>query len=172
MNPQELSRENDGEKLEWSALEYEEKVRSPDWFWALGVIIVAGSLSAIIFGSFFFALLILLSGILLWFFAVRRPDIIYYELNNQGLKIRSRLYPYENIKAFWIQLSSPILGRKEMEFKPLLFIKSERQFMPVISVPIDAGSAEDMRDMLLSHDVPEEEMQEHISEKIMEYLGF
>ena len=27
------------EKLEWSALEYEEKERSRDWFWALGIIV-------------------------------------------------------------------------------------------------------------------------------------
>ena len=44
------------QKLEWSALEYEEKVQSNDWFWALGVIIVAGSITSIIFANYFFAI--------------------------------------------------------------------------------------------------------------------
>ena len=47
------------EKLEWSALEYEEKERDASWFWALAVIIVAGSLAAIIFSNYFFAILFL-----------------------------------------------------------------------------------------------------------------
>jgi hypothetical protein len=172
VNPEELSRKAAERKLEWSALEYEEKERSPDWFWALGVIIVASSLTAIIYGNYFFALLIVLSGVLLWFFAIRRPDIIYYELNDQGLKIRTRLYPYENIKSFFVQINSPIRKVGEPELKPLLFIKSERLFMPIISVPIEEPSAEKIHNMMIAHNVPEEEMREHISEKIMEFLGF
>ena len=92
------------EKLEWQAPEYEEKERSKDWFWALGVIIVTAALASIIFQNYFFAALIVLGGALLWTFAKRPPEIIAYELNNQGLKIKTRLYPYENIKSLVISL--------------------------------------------------------------------
>ncbi|MEX2029201.1 MAG: hypothetical protein WD963_01835, partial [Candidatus Paceibacterota bacterium] len=127
------------EKLEWSALEYEVKERSVDWFWALGVIIVAGALASIIFSNYFFAALLVLAGILLGHFAVRKPDLVFYELNQKGLEIRRRLYPYENIKAFWVQTEhQPHFGMPatEMGEKFLLFIKTERVFMPIISVPI------------------------------------
>jgi hypothetical protein len=49
---------NPNEKLSWSALEYEEKIRSSDWFWALGIIVVTSSVAAIIFGNYFFATLL------------------------------------------------------------------------------------------------------------------
>src|SRR3990167_6561623 len=91
------------EKLEWQAPEYEEKERSKDWFWALGVIIVTAALASIIFQNYFFAALIVLGGALLWTFAVRPPEIIAYELDNRGLKIKTRLYPYESIRSFWVQ---------------------------------------------------------------------
>ena len=81
------------EKLEWSALEYEDKERSPDWFWALGIIIVTSSLASIIYSNYFFAALLVLSGILLGFFAKKKPDTVLYELNEKGLKIRTRFYP-------------------------------------------------------------------------------
>lgn len=150
------------EKLTWSALEYEEKERSADWFWALGIIVVTSSIAAIIFSNYFFAMLLILAGILLGFFAKKKPDVVFYELNAKGLKIRNRLYPYENIKSFWVQT----------EIKPLLFIHSERAFMPIISMPIENIMTEDIHAILFSQNIPEVEMKEHPSEKIMEFLGF
>lgn len=156
------------EKIQWSALEYEERERNKDWFWALGVIVATSSLASTIFGNYFFAALLLLSGVLLGFFAMRKPGMVSYELNQKGLKIGSTLYPYENIKSFWVQL------RKEEEpnLKPMLFIHSERAFMPVITVPIDENMAEDMRSIMLDKNIAEVEMKEHASDKIMDALGF
>lgn len=153
---------DNNEKLVWSALEYEERERSADWFWALGIIIATGSIAAIIFNNYFFAALLVLSGILLGFFAKKKPDTIFYELNQKGLKVGSRLYPYENIKSFWVQV----------ENNPLLFIKSERAFMPIFSIPIDNMMAQDIHSIMSENGVAEEEMKEHPSDKIMEALGF
>jgi hypothetical protein len=166
---------NDNEKLSWTALEYEEKDRSPDWFWALGVIIITSSIASIIFENYFFAVLLILGGILLGFFANKKPDMVFYELNARGLKIRNRLYPYENIKSFWVQLDKPReteLPGNEVGLKPLLFIHSERAFMPVLSIPIDETIAKDIHSILTSQNIEEVEMKEHPSEKIMEVLGF
>ena len=156
------------DKLEWSALEYEEKNRDPDWFWALGIIIVTSSVAAIIYNNYFFAVLIILSGSLLGYFAKKAPDVVEYELNTKGVRIRSRLYPYENIKSFWVQVAHP----DDVQTKDLLFIKTERLFMPILTIPIDISIADEVRSTLLDRNIPEEEMREHASEKIMDRLGF
>ena len=157
------------EKIIWSALEYEEKERHPDWFWALGVIVVAISITAIIYGNYFFAILIIIGGFLLGFFAIKKPDVVFYELNEKGLKIRDRIYLYEKIKAFWVQKPLSDDG-KIMQLA--LFIKSQRLLVPIFSVPIEEDSVVKIHNLMLAHDVPEEEMKEHPSEKIMEALGF
>ena len=150
------------EKIEWSALEYEEKERSVDWFWALGIIVVAGSITSLIYGNYFFAILLILSGILLGFFAIKKPEMVSYELNKKGLKIKTRLFPYESMKSFFVQTTP----------KPMLFVKSSRMFMPILSMPIEDNLAEDIRSVMLSNNVQEEEMKEGPSERIMERLGF
>ena len=150
------------EKIEWSALEYEEKERSVDWFWALGIIVVAGSVTSLIYGNYFFAILLILSGILLGFFAIKKPEMVSYELNKKGLKIKTRLFPYESMKSFFVQTAP----------KSMLFVKSSRMFMPILSMPIEDNLAEDIRSLLLSNNVQEEEMKEGPSERIMERLGF
>lgn len=148
--------------LEWSALEYEERERNSDWYWALGVVIVASSLASIIYNNYFFAALLVLSGILLGFFAIKKPDVVHYELSEQGLRIRSALYPYQNIKSFWVQVGS----------RPTLFIKSGRIFLPIISIPIPEEHAEEIHNIFVHQNIPEEEMHEHPAEKIMDALGF
>jgi len=160
--------ESQNDKLVWSALEYEEKERSNDWFWALGTIIVTGSIASLIFANYFFAVLLVLGGFLLGYFAMRKPDVVVYELNDRGLKVRNRLYPYENIKSFWVQINL----RRDTNLKPILFIHSERVFMPILSIPIDEEIAEDIRNIMLYKQVEEVEMKEHPSDKIMEVLGF
>lgn len=156
------------EKLQWSALEYEEKDRTNDWFWALGVIVVTSSVAAIIYENYFFAALLFLSGMLLWFFAIKKPEMVSYELNDRGLKIRTQLYPYENIKSFWVQVDRDGEGK----LSPTLFINSERFFMPVLSIPIEEAIADDIHDIMLSRNIEEEEMKDHLSIKIMDVLGF
>ena len=163
------------EKLNWSALEYEERERGKDWFWALGIIVATSSIASIIFGNYFFAALIVLSGVLLGFFAVKKPDMIYYELNNRGLKVGSRIYLYENIKSFWVQIEQPKGTHQQntpTTIKPLLFIHSERVFMPIITIPIAEEDAREIHSFMPSKNISEVEMREHPSEKIMEVLGF
>ena len=159
---------NPNNKLEWTALEYEEKERGKDWFWALGIIVVASSVTSFIYGNYFFSLFLIISGILLTIFAIKKPDLVFYELNEKGLKIKNRLYPYENIKSFWIQVDF----QGEAGLKPIFFIHSERAFMPIISMPIDETIAQDIHSIMTSKNIPEVEMKEHASEKIMEALGF
>lgn len=161
------------EKIIWSALEYDEREHTQDWFWALGIIVVTSSIASIIFGNYFFAVLLILSGVLLGFFAMKKPDMVTYELNDKGLAVRDRLYLYETLKSFWVQ-SVKLREYDEQEgiIKPILFIHTERAFMPVISMPTEDELAEKIRAQMLSKNVIEEEMKEHPSEKIMEALGF
>ena len=161
--------EDSNEKIEWSALEYEEKDRSNDWFWALGVIAVAGSITSIIFGNYFFALLLLIGTFLLGFLAVKKPEIITYEINEKGVKILNRLYPYEKIKAFWVQKRSATAGN---ELPPMLFLKTNRLVVPIMSIPLEDAHTEGIRGMMLSKNITEEEMREHPSLKVMDSLGF
>ena len=150
------------EKLEWQALEYEEKERNTDWFWALGIIVVASTVTSVIYKNYFFAIFLVLSGALLWYFSVKKPDMVNYELNQKGLQIKNRLYPYEKILSFWVQ----------KEGKPTLFIKSERKFIDIIPIPIEEDLADKIINIMLLNEVPEEEMRPHFSEKIMDSLGF
>ncbi len=149
------------EPLKWSAIEYEEKERGTDWYWALGIIVVAGSIASIIFGNYFFALLLVLGGFCFVMFSFKKPEMINYSLSEKGLQIKSQLYPYKNIKSFFVRT----------EHQPILLIKTAGIFMPILSVPLDGIYPEDVKEIMLHNEIPEEEMKEHFSEKIIDRLG-
>jgi len=149
------------EKIEWSAPEYEHREKSGDWFWALGVVVFASSAAAAIFGNYFFAILLVLGGVLLGYMTLREPETVDFELNEKGLKIRDKLYSYPEIKSFWVD--------KE---KPTLFIKSGRVFIPILNIPIEEESKDKIHAAFLAKNIPEEEMREHPSEKVIDMLGF
>lgn len=157
------------ESLSWSALEYEDRERSADWFWALGIIVVTGSIASIIYSNYFFAGLLLLSGVLLGFFAKKKPEMIDYELNTQGFRAGSRLYTYDTIKSFWVQSRNAPGGAVP---KSILFLNSSRSFMPILTIPIEETMEENIYNFLLSKNIEEKEMREHPTDKIMEALGF
>ena len=156
------------EKLQWSALEYEDKGRDKNWFWALGTIVFTSSTAAIIYGNYFFATLLILSGVMLAFLAIKKPEMVAYELNSKGFLVGTSLYSYENIKSFWVQRRT--IAPEEL--KPMLFIKSERFFMPIILTPIENEMAGEIESFLLEKSIVQEEMKETVPEKIMEALGF
>jgi hypothetical protein len=157
------------EKISWSALEYEEKERNNDWFWALGIIVLAGSVTSIIFQNYFFAVLLILAGILLGHFAIKKPEEIFYEINDKELKIKNKSHPFEEIKAFWVQKENKV---NDKILKPTLFIKIKKSLMQNTSIPIPNDLADEIKNIFLEKNVPEEEMKEHLSEHIMEYIGF
>jgi len=147
--------------LKWSTMEYEEKERSTDWYWALGIIVVASSIASIIFHNYFFAILLILGGGCFIMFSIKKPEVINFEMNDKGIQINHSLYEYNNIRSFFVRDGE----------KPALFLKTKKVYTPFISASINSVSVESIRNNFLEKNVPEEEMKENLAEKLMERLG-
>ncbi len=150
------------ENINWTLPEHEYREKTNDWYWALGIIVVAGSISSFVYDNFLFSGVIIIGGILMGYFANKKPDMISYEVNHRGFKLKNHTYPYKKIKSFYIG------GEK----KSFLFIKIDRPFLPVVYVPIEPHLSEMIRGKFLSNEIKEEEMKEHVSDKIMDAIGF
>jgi len=149
-------------KISWAVPAYTHSEKSVDWFWALGIVAVTSSIIAILLANYFFAILIVLGGILMAYFAHKEPETLYYELDKKGLKVKDRLYPYKSILAFWVDTTK----------NPTLFIKTDRVFLPVIPLSININVSERIREAFLAQEIKEEEMKEHPAEAIMELIGY
>jgi hypothetical protein len=154
---------NNLEKIEWSAPEYEYHEKTSDWFWALGVITLALFLSAIFLGSFLFGLLVLLAGFSLALYGARKPNVVNFKIDVQGIHIGNTIYNYENLKSFWLDYQPPYI--KE------LIIESQKTFMPHINIMLGDIDPLKVREYLLKF-LKEEKIEEPLTATIARFLKF
>jgi len=149
--------------ISWESLEYDFFEKSSDWFWALGIVSISIAITSIIFNNLLFAILILIGAFALAIYAVRKPDLVKYEVNQRGIMINETLYPYSSLDSFWVEHNVE---------RPKLLVSSKKILMPHIVIPLNPElDTDDLRDYLLDY-VDEEEQREPLASRIMEYLGF
>ncbi|MDP2642101.1 MAG: hypothetical protein Q8P21_02325 [bacterium] len=150
-------------KIEWDAHEYEHKERSPDWFWAVGIIAISIAIASVIFGNIIFGILVLIGAFALSLFANRPPGTIHIVVDERGVTRAKVRYPYDTLESFWIDTDHP---------HNKIIIRSKKMFMPLIIVPL--GESVDVEELHenLSQFLAEEYHSLPLVEKMLEYLGF
>lgn len=150
-------------KIEWDAHEYEHKQRSPDWFWAVGIVSVSVAIASVIFGNIIFGILVLIGAFALSLFANRPPSTLHVAIDEKGVTRGKVRYPYQTLQSFWIDTEHP---------HKKIILRSEKLFMPLIIVPLgDEVNAEQLNKNL-SNFLSEEFYSLPLVERILEYLGF
>ncbi|MEZ4210822.1 MAG: hypothetical protein R3B39_00790 [Candidatus Paceibacterota bacterium] len=149
--------------IEWEAFEYKDKKRKPDWFWAVGIIAIAGSAATFIYGNFLFGIFIVLTAAAMFFFGLSKPQRIKQRITVDGIIFDGRLYPFDRLFSFWME---------ELDGEKRLLIRSDKTFMPVMVMPFEDDDTGEYIRAILSEILPEEEIHESFAHKVMDRLGF
>lgn len=152
------------EEYTWSAEEYRHREKTPDWFWALGILAVSTAVTALLFNNVLLALLILVGGFTLALYGARRPRKVSFRVDRRGVAVGDRLYPFGTLESYWLADE----GHPE---EALLIVRSKKLFMPYLVLPVPHAIAHDLARDLKEH-LKNEELHEPISRRLMEFLGF
>ena len=150
-------------KIEWDAHEYEHKERSPDWFWAVGIISVSVAIAAVIFGNIILGILVLISAFALSLFINRPPRTLHIVVDDRGITRGKIRYPYSNLQSFWIDVEHP---------HKKIILESQKLLTPLIVVPLGDETDTEQLHENLSRFLPEEFHSLPFVERALEYLGF
>jgi hypothetical protein len=148
--------------ISWNAPEHYYVEKKPDWYWIVGIITLALAAVSFILGSPITGIFVLVAAIALVVHASRPPRVIYHEVNDRGILVHDRLYPFLTLESFWIPHD---------EFPPKLIVKSRKTFMPYIIILIDEIDPEDVREIMLKY-IAETEHHEPFLKHVLEWLGF
>jgi len=151
------------ESICWQALEFEYKEKHADWYWTLGIVAVAGTLTAIILGNVLFAVLIIIATFTIALYASKHPKLIDFEISKRGVRAGHILQPFSTLESFWIE------ERDDGSFK--LLLTSNKTFALQIIIPLVNAPTQDIREYL-NHRLPEIEQHESFTERIMELVRF
>jgi len=150
-------------KISWKALEYKRKEKTADWYWAVILISLAMVVTSFILHNVLFAILIIISTGILMSFSMTPPKTVAISINQKGLIVGKEMYPFATLDAFWVESAD---GEDQK-----ILLKSKKLIMPLIAIPLEEHHHLDVREFLLNY-LPEVEMHEPLSQKIMEKLGF
>ena len=149
--------------ITWEAPQHHHVEKGTDWFFALGIIIIALVIVAVMFGDPLFAVLIGLAGGALGVLAAKKPEIIPYAVTVRGIRIGEEIHPYSTLESYRIEEENPR--------GPQLLVKSNHKFMPLIVLPIPPDYVDDIDD-ILKEKLVEEDLEESLFVKILEVFGF
>ena len=137
--------------------------RSSDWYWALGILGIAGSVTAILLGNMLFGVLIIVATLVVTLVSLRPISTVPYIISQRGIQIDDVFHPYATLESFYID--------EHNYSQPVLLIKAERMFTPLFVIPIPDEYVMEIEDVLASR-IPEEHLEEPVLMKLLEFFGF
>lgn len=151
--------------IEWEGREYDHDPKSSDWYWALGIIAVAGSIASLLFGNFLLAILIIIAAVAIALHAAKEPPVHTFRLVDDGLVVGEDLHPYERMHSF------TVLEDISGDLPPVLSIKTESWHSPHLMIPLEGVDA----DFIYAHflqNVDEGDHHHTVSDVVAAWLGF
>ncbi len=149
--------------MEWEAPEYEYQLKSPDWYWAVGIIAFGFLFVAIAFKNFLFAILVVLGAFTLAMYGARRPKTVHIAVTARGIQVGKTLYPYDHLDHFWVNYDPPHVRE--------LYLVSKKTFVPHISLPLGHADPNEVREHLLKF-MEEKKIEEPLYDVIARLLRF
>lgn len=149
--------------LSWEAEEF--AFHDKDWKWTATLIVVALVLLTIFYfqKNWSAMLLVLASGVVLYKNAWQRPGIVKYAVGEEGFSIGSKIYPWSNIKGFWITLSGN---------HATLYLETTARWMSVITVHLHNIDADSLRQRLIKFLPEHSDRGEHLTDTMSRWFKF
>ncbi|TSC56425.1 MAG: Uncharacterized protein Greene041679_519 [Parcubacteria group bacterium Greene0416_79] len=151
--------------MEWSAYDRTQKTHAPDWYWAVGIIALSIAITAVILNNLLFAALVVISAVSLCVRTLQKPRLIYYALTSRGVRTGKEFDSYQTLESFRVVEVEEALG------EPKLLLKAKGLLSPIRIIPLGGAGADAVREFLVQY-LQEEELEEPLARKIMEFLGF
>lgn len=116
-------------------------------------------------GNYLASFLLFLAGatvVLSIFRRDKNPRIIKCKIKSEGVQVNRDLYPYENIKSFWIFYNPP--SRQELS------IRLKNSFSSHVRIPLGDEDPVKIRELLLKF-IPEKKQEEAIVDVFARMVG-
>jgi hypothetical protein len=150
------------EELSWSAAEHEYTEKDITWYLAIGGLALLLLIIAIWQGNYFFAVFVVLAGIVLANFGKRRPKVFEFRVTGEGVGIGEKFLAFDQLESFMLRERQGSLHE--------LIVKQKTYVNPYLRIPVDGETAERAR-ALLAAKLPEEEYQVSLLDVFADWLG-
>lgn len=144
----------DFSEINWEIEEPDFTPKTTEWFWALGILALALIVFSILLKNYLLIIIIALAIFIIYSSKNKKPELINFRLDNDGLYIEYKFYPYDGFESFWIFEAH---ADKERE----LALRYKRHLAPLLILPFHSDDEPKIRKILNEY-LPESEEQESL----------
>jgi len=112
---------------------------------------------SILLKNYLLIIIVALAGFIIYSSKNKKPELINFRLDNDGLHIENKFYPYDGFASFWIFPAPAANWRLERE----LALRFKKRLIPILIVPFHNGDESQIRKILEKY-LPESEEQESL----------
>lgn len=141
-------------EINWQIEEPDNLPKNAEWFWALGILALALIIFSILLKNYLLTIIVALTIFIIYSSKNKKPELINFRLDNDGLYIEHQFYPYDSFESFWI---FEVHTDKERE----LALRHKRRLSPLLIVPFYDNDEPRIREILNKY-LPESEEQESL----------
>jgi len=151
--------------LEWEGREYDHNPKDADWYWVLGIVAVAVTIAAILFGNYLLAFMVVIAAAALALHAAKEPPLHRFRLVEEGIVIGNEMHHFERMLSF------SVLEDVEGELPPMISIKTESWLSSHLIIPLEGVDADLVYAYFLHH-VDEGDHKHTFADLVAAWLGF
>ncbi len=148
--------------MKWQAPEFIYYEKSRTWYLVVVIIFAALIAFAIISKSFLMGIAFFVAGAIFYLYAQKKPARLDIAITDKGIKYHDRLFPYENLRSFWITYEPP--------YSKLLNVGTKYLTVPKLSIILTDQDPVALRKILIEELPEDEKMDEgavdHFSRRI------
>jgi hypothetical protein len=150
-------------EISWRAAEYEFVEKNVVWYVGIGLVGFVLIVVALWQRNFFFAVFIAIAAIVLIAMGRKRPPVVEFRVNEEGVKVGKQFSPFEQFQNFSLRERPGRLHELVLTKKTLV--------APFVKIPVDGRAAQEVEELLKTK-LPEVEHQDSFIDIIAEWLGF
>ncbi len=145
---EELIEENFNDVLfHWQAPEYEMIRGDRKWYLYLSLVLIVIIGYAVFTNSPIMAITFILIGVVEYIYINKEPRTLTFKITPEGVFAGNELYPFENIKSFWIFYEPPHVR--------VISLHTKGHLLPYVHIPVHDEDPVKVREILLQY-LPEE----------------
>jgi len=99
-NDSEINPDSDG--VNWRIEEPDLTPKTTEWFWAFGILAFALIVFSILLKNYLLTIILALAIFIIYSSKNKKPELINFRLDNDGLYIEHKFYPYDSFESFWL----------------------------------------------------------------------
>lgn len=116
------------EILSWTGKDASSREKTAEWYWVLGIFVVAFVFIGVVFQNFLLSLLAITSGASLALIGSRKPFEVSAAITAEGIIVDGKIHRYEDLKSFWVFFEPPYF--KELSLTP------KKSLSPHVRIPL------------------------------------